>query len=94
MSFIKPGIFCPSLFVDIRIRLSDYAIFELSVLFTCFIYVLGQLVGKPSKVIGKEKIFHNKKKVNLQFSRKLIILIHGFPKAARNLLTAKPNFAP
>ena len=52
-------IFISSLFVDTRIRLSDYAIFELSALFVCFIYVLGQRVGKPNKAIRKEKIFHD-----------------------------------
>ena len=52
-------IFISSLFVDTRIRLSDYAIFELSALFACFIYVLSQLVGKPNKATRKEKIFHD-----------------------------------
>ena len=59
ISYMTRDIFISSLFVDTRIRLSDYAIFELSALFACFIYVLGQLVGKPSKAIRKEKIFHD-----------------------------------
>ena len=59
ISYKTRDIFISSLFVDTRIRLSDYAIFELSALFTCFIYVLGQLVGKPNKAIRKEKIFHD-----------------------------------
>ena len=56
---------------------------------TWFICALGQLVGKASKPILKEKIFDHQKKVNSQFSKKFVISSRNFQKRLQF-----PCFAP
>ena len=54
----------------------------------------SRIVDRVSNAIRKKKISNRQKKVDLQFPRKVVILIHSFPKTTRNARIAKPYFPP
>ena len=67
---------------------------------TWFICVLGQLVGKASKNMQKEKKYSGRKNIqssktlDSQFSKKLVISSLNFQKTVRNSRIVKPYFVP